>query len=64
LWRFSLAAVAGLLLPAVLSFGTVSQRSVQVVTAMMLVLLTAAEVLERYLFFRAAPSSRMPGSIR
>jgi len=62
--RFALAVAGGLLLPIVLANGLSSGRAAQMLTVLMLLALTAAEVLERYLFFRAAPSSRMPGAIR
>lgn len=60
--RFALLASGGLLLP--LALGALEGRAaLRVVTLGMLLLLIAAEACERYLFFRSAPASRMPGAI-
>jgi formate dehydrogenase iron-sulfur subunit len=61
--RFALAGFGGILLPTLLLSGVVSGLS-SLVCGSMFVALLASELLERYLFFRAAPASRMPGGIR
>ncbi|HKQ68315.1 MAG TPA: DmsC/YnfH family molybdoenzyme membrane anchor subunit [Polyangiaceae bacterium] len=63
-WRFGLAAVAGIALPAVVARGSLSLGQLRFVTGTALALLLVADGLERYLFFRSAPASRMPGGIR
>jgi len=63
-FRFVLAAFAGIVLPLVVLGFSLSLGALRVLAAMMLTLLVVAEGLERYLFFRAAPASRMPGGIR
>ncbi len=62
--RFGLALLGGLLLPALLLRGVLEPTLVPAFSAVGLVLLLAGELAERYLFFRAAPASRMPGGIR
>jgi DMSO reductase anchor subunit len=59
--RFALAAVGGLVLPALVWQTGFEGRAASTI---MFVLLLAGELIERYLFFRAAPASRMPGGIR
>ncbi len=61
--RFVLATIGGILLPTLLLSGALNHLSVPVCGSIFITLLTA-ELLERYLFFRAAPASRMPGGIR
>jgi DMSO reductase anchor subunit len=65
--RFLLGILGGVLLPAALlaSLGpraTVAGGTIAAVTAMFL-FLVAGELLERHLFFKAAPASRMPGGL-
>jgi DMSO reductase anchor subunit len=62
--RFALAVAGGLALPLGLASGAVPPTGVGAVAVSMLLLLLTAELVERYLFFRAAPASRMPGAIR
>ena len=61
--RVALACFGGVFLPILLLSGATSGLSRLVCGSMFVTLLTA-ELLERYLFFRAAPASRMPGGIR
>ncbi len=65
--RFLLGILGGVLLPAALlaSLGpgvTIAGGTIVAVTAMFL-FLVAGELLERHLFFKAAPASRMPGGL-
>jgi formate dehydrogenase iron-sulfur subunit len=68
--RFVCGGVGGLVipglalmvLPASLAGGPFS-GSLRVAAVAALLLLIAGELLERYLFFKAAPASRMPGSM-
>jgi DMSO reductase anchor subunit len=62
--RFLCGATGGLLLPYVLSAGALGAGPTRVLTLGMLLVLLAGELLERYLFFRAAPASRMPGKLK
>ena len=62
--RFGLAISGGVIVPLLLAATGWKGRTAAPATTMMLVLLTAGELCERYLFFRAAPASRMPGAIR
>jgi len=62
--RIVLAIAGGVILPLLLGLTGFRGRSVAPVTTLMLVLLVSGELAERYLFFRAAPASRMPGGIR
>ncbi len=61
--RFGSAILGGVLLPAMLLNGMLA-RSLPFECVLLLSLLTTGEFFERYLFFRAAPASRMPGGIR
>jgi Fe-S-cluster-containing dehydrogenase component/DMSO reductase anchor subunit len=66
--RFAAGAVGGVLVPALYLAATADGdevgRAVFVGAAVaMFLLLLAGELLERYLFFRAAPASRMPGGL-
>jgi DMSO reductase anchor subunit len=60
--RFALALLGGVALPAGLIAG-LRGDAVTPTAWLVLVLLTAAELCERYLFFAASPASRMPGSL-
>jgi DMSO reductase anchor subunit len=62
--RFLCGASGGLLLPYVLSAGTLGAAPTRALTVGMLLVLLTGELLERYLFFRAAPASRMPGKLK
>jgi Fe-S-cluster-containing dehydrogenase component/DMSO reductase anchor subunit len=62
--RFACAVAGGLVAPLLLSMQERAGRAVAPIAATMLALLVAGELGERYLFFRAAPASRMPGGIR
>jgi Fe-S-cluster-containing dehydrogenase component/DMSO reductase anchor subunit len=64
LLRFGLLVVGGLLLPLGLLLGRFQADIWMPVTLLVLVTLLAGELAERYLFFRAAPASRMPGGLR
>jgi formate dehydrogenase iron-sulfur subunit len=59
-WRFLCGAVGGLLLPAI---GLLHPPAPVWVPVAGFVLLLAGELLERTLFFAAAPASKMPGGI-
>jgi Fe-S-cluster-containing dehydrogenase component/DMSO reductase anchor subunit len=60
--RFLCGLLGGIVLPAWL-LGNGMTHSLQPVSAALLALLLAGEFSERYLFFRAAPASRMPGGL-
>jgi len=62
--RFLCGATGGLLLPYVLSAGALGAGPTRALTVGMLLVLLTGELLERYLFFRAAPASRMPGKLK
>ena len=62
-YRFGTAIVGGVLLPILLKNGFMA-HSLPFACLLLLGLVTVGESLERYLFFRAAPASRMPGGIR
>jgi DMSO reductase anchor subunit/ferredoxin len=61
--RFALSLLGGLALPWVLLYSEVSAQASPWLTLGMFVLLLGGELCERYLFFCAAPASRMPGGI-
>ncbi|HVU04610.1 MAG TPA: DmsC/YnfH family molybdoenzyme membrane anchor subunit [Polyangiaceae bacterium] len=63
LTRFLSAALGGLLLPA-LPLAGVRPEDPRILCTVMFVALLVGEFAERYLFFRAAPASRMPGGLR
>lgn len=65
LWRFGCGITGGVLLPALfMGLGDASKTGVYVVFSfMILVLLLAGELLERYLFFKAVVPLKMPGGI-
>jgi formate dehydrogenase iron-sulfur subunit len=62
--RFALGACGGLLLPWLLQLQAISEQALPALALVMWGLLTLGELTERYLFFRAAPASRMPGGLR
>jgi formate dehydrogenase iron-sulfur subunit len=62
--RFALGVTGGVLLPWLLLGGAFARESAAFVAAVALGLTLVSELFERYLFFRAAPASRMPGGIR
>lgn len=70
LGRFITALLGGVLIPVALLCGAADLRGggyapvAAVATVSMFVLLLAAELGDRYLFFAAAPASRMPGGLR
>jgi Fe-S-cluster-containing dehydrogenase component/DMSO reductase anchor subunit len=63
LFRFVCGLGGGLLLPSLLN-GTTDARGLAVFGVAMLVLLLGGEFAERYMFFAAAPASRMPGGLK
>ncbi|HEY5955147.1 MAG TPA: DmsC/YnfH family molybdoenzyme membrane anchor subunit [Polyangiaceae bacterium] len=63
-WRFGLAVLGGILMPTALLRGWFSLSDVPLACAAMMLLLLGSELLERRLFFSAAPASRMPGALR
>ncbi len=62
--RFVLGIAGGLALPALMLRESFGRELMPTLSAIALALLVAGELFERYLFFRAAPASRMPGGIR
>jgi DMSO reductase anchor subunit len=62
--RFGFALAGGVLVPFFLWAQGFGRNMAVPATVIMLVLLALGEIGERYLFFSAAPASRMPGSIR
>jgi DMSO reductase anchor subunit len=61
--RFGLATLGGVLAPSVAHAG-LRALPLAMTCGVSLLALTAGELLERYLFFRAAPASRMPGGLQ
>ena len=61
--RYAAALLGGIVLPLVARVG-LSPMLIAGSCGLSLVLLMLGELLERYLFFRAAPASRMPGGLR
>jgi DMSO reductase anchor subunit len=61
--RFALLALGGGVLPLAATLAHTAS-GLRPIALLMLALLVAAELAERYLFFRAAPASRMPGGLR
>ena len=61
--RFVAALAGGVLLPFLLFSMGYRGRGLAPISLLMLTLLFLGELAERYLFFRAAPASRMPGGI-
>lgn len=62
--RFLAGVVGGILIPLALLSAPVNLAFMQILALVMLTLLMLGEAAERYLFFRAAPASRMPGALR
>jgi len=62
--RFCLLALGGLFLPSILATVLVTGHTARTLSLVMFILLLASESMERYLFFRAAPPSRMPGGLK
>jgi DMSO reductase anchor subunit len=61
--RFLFLGLGGFAVPLALLAGIAGEH-VRAAAVVMLVALVAGEFTERYLFFRAAPASRMPGGLR
>ncbi|HYU16106.1 MAG TPA: DmsC/YnfH family molybdoenzyme membrane anchor subunit, partial [Candidatus Acidoferrum sp.] len=61
--RLVAIAVGGLLVPMWLASGAPAPGEIRLAACAMLLFLTLGELLERILFFSAAPASRMPGAI-
>ena len=61
--RYGFGILGGVLLPLVARTG-LAPLALATVCGLSLLALTAGELLERYLFFRAAPASRMPGGLQ
>jgi len=62
--RFASGALGGIALPSFVTLGVVAPAQVPAVFSASLALLLLGELAERFLFFSAAPASRMPGGIR
>lgn len=62
--RFTLGVLGGLAIPLGLLSGFISAEGLRQAAVVMLALLLGGELTERYLFFRSAPASRMPGGLR
>jgi len=62
--RFACGVAGGIVGPLLLWRADFSGSLVAPISVLMLVALVASELGERYLVFRAAPASRMPGDIR
>jgi DMSO reductase anchor subunit len=60
-WRFVTGIAGGVVLPTLCLLAGAGAPAIAVLA---LLLLSAGELLERYLFFKAAPASRMPGGLR
>jgi formate dehydrogenase iron-sulfur subunit len=61
--RFALGVLGGLVLPLACFRGWLANEYLPAAVTGMLLVITGAELAERYLFFRAAPGSRMPGGV-
>ncbi len=61
--RFCLALFAGVILP-LLMLAAWPSGYLAAASILLMLLLTSAELLERYMFFRTAPASHLPGGIR
>jgi DMSO reductase anchor subunit len=61
--RFACGVAGGLVLPLV-GLGVLDAGATRALSVAVLATLLAGELLERTLFFRAAPASRMPGALR
>ena len=62
--RFGFAIAGGGVVPILLILGSIDPANVVFAVSLALGCLMLGELAERYLFFRAAPGSRMPGGIR
>jgi formate dehydrogenase iron-sulfur subunit len=62
--RFVCGAMGGVVLPLVVGLSQLAAGPTRALSVVLLGVLLAGELLERYLFFRAAPASRMPGGLR
>jgi DMSO reductase anchor subunit len=62
--RFCLLLLGGLILPSVLATALMTRSAARALSLVMLFALFAGELMERYLFFRAAPASSMPGGLK
>jgi Fe-S-cluster-containing dehydrogenase component/DMSO reductase anchor subunit len=62
--RFAFLLAGGLLLPLLIATSHFDAAQLRPAALGVWLLLVAAELTERYLFFRAAPASRMPGGLR
>jgi formate dehydrogenase iron-sulfur subunit len=62
--RFALLLAGGLLLPLLIATSHFDAAALRPAALATWLLLVAGELTERYLFFRAAPASRMPGGLR
>lgn len=62
--RFGLLIMGGLALPLALLENIPPASAITELTLLVLAMLLSGELAERYLFFRAAPASRMPGALR
>src|SRR5262249_24381270 len=62
--RFACGVAGGVLLPLGIGLGQLEAGAMRALALVLLAVLLAGELLERYLFFRAAPPSRMPGGLR
>jgi DMSO reductase anchor subunit/ferredoxin len=61
--RFACGIAGGVLLPLTIVLGNLEVSATRALAVALLGVLLAGELLERYLFFRAAPASRMPGGL-
>jgi formate dehydrogenase iron-sulfur subunit len=62
--RLCLLGLGGVLLPSILVTALSSARAAFAASMVMFCLVFAGELMERYLFFRAAPASSMPGGLK
>jgi hypothetical protein len=62
--RFACGVTGGVVLPLAIGLGPLDPDATRALALALLGALLAGELLERYLFFRAAPASRMPGGLR
>lgn len=62
--RLACGVAGGMVLPLVVALGQLEALATRALAVVLLGVLLAGELLERYLFFRAAPASRMPGGLR
>jgi formate dehydrogenase iron-sulfur subunit len=62
--RLACGVLGGVVLPLVIGLSQPAAGPARALSVVLLGVLLAGELLERYLFFRAAPASRMPGGLR